>query len=90
MLKRLETDGGGGLRPVVVDSQLELPPQHPALVVQVLDAELVAAELLASRMCHGPPRSTVEHGTTITSEARSLRLSGERIRTGRRFSISAQ
>jgi hypothetical protein len=37
-----------------------------------------------------PPRRTVEHGTTMRSEARWLRLSGERIRTGRRLSISAQ
>ena len=40
----IETDGRGGIRPIVVDEQLELPPQHPAVVVHVLDAELVAAE----------------------------------------------
>ena len=42
----VEADGRGGLRPVVVHHQLELPPQHPALVVRVLDAELVAAKLV--------------------------------------------
>ena len=36
---------------------------------------------------HGTPRSP---GTTIRSDARSLRLSGERMSTGRRLSISAQ
>ena len=46
----IETDGPGGVRPVVVDHQLEPPPQHSALVVRVLDAELVTAKLaLADR-----------------------------------------
>ena len=41
----------------------------------------------ASRTCHGPPRSTEEHGTTIRSGARSFRLPGDRLRTGRRLHL---
>ena len=69
----IEADGRGGVRPVVVDDQLELPPQHPALVVQVLDAELVAAELvLADR------RIRAGLGERRADPDRRLRLSDER------------
>jgi hypothetical protein len=45
----LDADGRGGLGAVVLHEELEPAPQESAPVVRVLDAELVAAELVLAR-----------------------------------------
>src|SRR6266478_1769701 len=73
-----ETAEGGfipkmNLRPFLVDNQLELPAQHPALFVHMLDAELIAAELGL-----GDHRMHAGLGERRADPDRRLRLGGER------------
>jgi hypothetical protein len=45
---------GGGLRPVIFHDELELPTEKTALVIRVLDTELVPAQLVLPQRRIGP------------------------------------
>ena len=50
----VDADGRGGLGAVVLRDQLELPSQDAALLVRVLDAELVAAKPFLPSAAYAP------------------------------------
>jgi hypothetical protein len=50
----VQADPGGRLGLVIVEDELDLPPQHPAFLVHVLGAELVAPLLVLAKGGVGP------------------------------------